>query len=242
MTKTIYFIPGTMCDERLWQPTWQLLDEQFSHSCQLVHLPIPTSGNMDQVVESIAKKIAEEGAVLVGFSLGGYIASAIVAKFPELISHLVVVSNMPKNLPDTEIEQRKRTIAWIANRGYAGIPNKRIEDLLHPAIKQFDAEGFIRIKNTIVDMDQDLGGNVLLHQLEVSLSRPALLSCLSCLNLPVQFLVGDADTLVDIAKLKQETQGAANISINIIDNIGHMLPLEAPQILALALNKLVSPQ
>ena len=57
----------------------------------------------------------------------------------------------------------------------------------------------------------------------------------------MQFLVGDADRLVDIAKLKQETQGATNISINKVENTGHMLPLEAPKVLALALNKLIFP-
>ncbi|WP_085298940.1 alpha/beta fold hydrolase [Cognaticolwellia mytili] len=242
MSRTIYFIPGTMCDKRLWQPTWQLLGEQFLHRCQLTHLPIPTTGNMEDVVEEMARKIVAKDAVLVGFSLGGYIASAIALKIPELISHLVVVSNLPKNLPDAEVKQRKRTITWIANRGYSGIPNKRIEDLLHPNIKQFNAESFINIKDVIVNMDRDLGVNVLLHQLEVSMSRPSLLGRLSHFNLPVKFLVGDVDTLVDISILKDEVSGADNISITKVENTGHMLPLESPKTLALELTKVLLSQ
>lgn len=231
-----------MCDDRLWQPTWQLLGEQFMLDCQLVHLPIPTIGNMNDVVGEMANKIVADEAILVGFSLGGYIASAIALRIPDSIKHLVIVSNMPKNLPDSEIKQRQRTIAWIAKRGYSGIPNKRIEDLLHPNIKQISAEEFVNIKNVIVKMDRDLGVSVLLHQLEVSMSRPTLLSQLSKLSLPISFLIGDADALVDIPALAQEFDGANHITIDKIKNTGHMLPLESSQALASALTKLLSGQ
>ena len=239
MPKTIYFIPGTMCDDRLWQPAWQLLGEQYSQDCQLVHLSIPTTGNMDEVVGELAKKIVTENAILVGFSLGGYIASAIALQIPELISHLVVVSNMPKNLPDAEIKQRKRTIAWIAKRGYSGIPNKRIDDLLHPEIKQIEGHHFASIKNTIVAMDADLGADVLLHQLSVSMLRPALLNRLSKLTLPISFLVGDEDSLVDFPSLEQEIIDAKHINAFKVENTGHMLPLESPQALVSRLTKLL---
>jgi pimeloyl-ACP methyl ester carboxylesterase len=214
---------------------WQLLCEQYSTDCQLVHLPIPTTGNMDVVVSEIAKKIVADKAILVGFSLGGYIASAIALRMPELISHLVVVSNLPKNLPDAEIKQRKRTIAWIAQRGYSGIPNKRIDDLLHPEIKQIENNSFVSIKNTIMAMDAELGVDVLLHQLSVSMLRPALLGHLSKLTLPVTFLVGDKDALVDFPNLEQDISDAENIKAYKVKNTGHMLPLESPQALAAAL-------
>lgn len=220
-----------MCDDRLWQPVWRLLGEQYSGNYQLVHLPIPTSGSMDDVVDALAKKVIAEKSLLVGFSLGGYIASAIALRMPKLIKRLVIVSNMPKNLPDAEIKQRKRTIAWIAKRGYSGIPNKRIDDLLHPKIKQFDHSVFDSIKSAIVTMDYDLGVNVLLHQLSVSMLRPTLLNSMIKLKLPITFLIGDEDSLVDFPTLAQEIHGAENITAYQVKNTGHMLPLESPQTL-----------
>ncbi|MGK2233843.1 MAG: 2-succinyl-6-hydroxy-2,4-cyclohexadiene-1-carboxylate synthase [Colwellia sp.] len=246
LSKVIYFIPGTMCNEKLWQPAWQLLQQQ-SVECncdyQLIHLVIPSSGSMDEVVANLANKITHDNAILVGFSLGGYIASAIALKLGNKLRHLLIVSNFPQNLPAAEVKQRNRTVNWIKQRGYSGIPDKRIDDLLHPNIKAFSLSRYQDIKNIITVMDQELGGNVLLHQIEVSLLRPDLLPLLANLTLPITFLVGDKDNLVDLVALRAElTQApitAENITIEDVANTGHMLPLESPEALAKVLANLI---
>ena len=248
MLKTIYFIPGTMCDQHLWLPAWQLLREQFHEEHRLISLVIPNTGCMDEVVSTLSDQIIENEAILVGFSLGGYIASAIALRLGNKLKHLLIVSNFPKNLPLAEIKQRKRTIDWINKRGYSGIPNKRIDDLLHPNIKQFNPQGYQDIKHVIVAMDKALGVDVLLHQLRVSMQRPNLLPLLTQLTLPITFLVGDEDNLVDLVSLKkdlkkdleEEPQGLGHIVLKKVTNTGHMLPIESPQALATMLIHLLA--
>lgn len=248
MSKTIYFIPGTMCDQQLWQPTWRLLYQQYHEDIQLVHLVIPSEGHMDDVVNILARNIVDDNAILVGFSLGGYIASAIALKLRNKLKHLVIVSNFPKDLPLAETKQRQRTVDWINSRGYSGLPDKRIDDLLHPQIKQFNALGYVNIKKTMVEMDKKLGVDVLLHQISVSLQRPNLLPLLSQLPLDTTLLVGDADNLVDLYSLRQALAELYsnsfdyqhNVVLQEVPNTGHMLPLESPQVLAAVLIKLLS--
>ena len=246
LSKTIYFIPGTMCNQQLWLPAWHLLRKQCQDDYQLIHLVIPSSGSMDEVVSALANQIIEKHAILVGFSLGGYIASAIAIKLEHKLKlkQLLIVANFPKNLPAAEIKQRKRTVDWINQRGYSGIPDKRIEGLLHPDIKQLNPKFFQSIKQTIVAMDRELGLEVLLHQINVSLHRPNLLPLLAHLTLAITFLVGDEDNLVELASLKKQLNlafnGADNISLKEVANTGHMLPLESPQTLASVLVDLLA--
>jgi 2-succinyl-6-hydroxy-2,4-cyclohexadiene-1-carboxylate synthase len=233
-----------MCNQCLWQPAWQLLHQQCREDYQLVHLTIPSKGSMEEVVNELAAKVVAENPILVGFSLGGYIASAIALKLGSKLKHLLVISNFPKNLPDAEIKQRKRTIAWINQRGYSGIPNKRIDDLLHPDIEQFKSNRYLGIKHTIIKMDRECGVDVLLHQLGVSMQRPNLLPLLAQLSLPITFLVGDSDGLVDLAELENELfqrfNAEDNISLITVENTGHMLPLESPEAFTSSLINLIT--
>lgn len=228
----IYFIPGTMCDERLWLKTWHELQRQKPQAYELIHLAIPVVDTMAEVVEVLAERISTTHAILLGFSLGGYVASALALKYPEKFSHLVVSSNIPQNLPEREIKQRLRTIDWINNKGYGGIPTKRIYDLLHPKIKLLQPAHFLEIEQLIFAMDKTLGEQVLMQQLQVSMRRRALVTRLSTLPFNVSFIVGDEDSLVDLDELKSKTLLAENIDITKVKNTGHMLPLEAPYELA----------
>ncbi len=229
-----------MCDQNLWLPTWQLLTQQCHEDVQFIPLVIPTSGSMDDIVRAMANNMVAEQAILVGFSLGGYLASAIALRLGDRLKQLLVLSNCPKNLPSAEIKQRQRTLAWIKQRGYAGIPKKRVDDLLHPDIQQFNSNGYQEIKQTIIAMDQTLGVKVLLQQLAVSVQRPNLLPALAKLNLPISFMVGDADNLVVSAELKKACAGTDNMKLINVANTGHMLPLEAPQALASVLHGLIT--
>ena len=228
-----------MCNQRLWLPAWQLLRQQYPEDYQLIPLVIPSTGSMDELVNSLADLIVEKDAILVGFSLGGYIASAIALKLGSKLKQLLIVSNFPKNLPLAEIKQRKRTVNWINQRGYSGIPNKRIDDLLHPNIKQFNPLSYQDIKQTIVSMDSELGVGVLIHQISVSLNRPNLLPLFSQLTLPITLLVGDEDNLVDLACLGDAIKNQNNVALHAVPNTGHMLPLESPQALTTMLINLL---
>lgn len=221
-----------MCDERLWQPTWQSLKRDLDDSVELVHLDIPVVKPMAKVIEQLAIQITAPNAILVGFSLGGYIAAALALSFPEKLSQLIIVSNQPKNLPEKEIKQRKRTIDWVEKRGYSGIPTKRIHDLLHPNICTIAGDKYHSLVSIIAEMDASLGEKVLLQQLNVSMHRRALVNKLARLSIPISFLIGDADALVDITDLKNNTSQAENIKVNVVKDTGHMLPLESPYALS----------
>ena len=72
MKEKIYFIPGLMTDNRLWKRVLPLLDDKY----EIVHISIPQSTDFDEINKILFEKFKNEEKInLLGFSLGGYIAS-----------------------------------------------------------------------------------------------------------------------------------------------------------------------
>lgn len=231
MNQRIYFIPGTMCNENLWSDTWNSLKDISISSLELVNLSIPSQHNMSDIVDCLAKQITDDNSFLVGFSLGGYLASVLALTEPKKVGKLLLISNMPQALPDNEIKERNRTIAWIAKHGYSGISDKRINGLIHST-----AHDNKSIKDNIIAMDKTLGKDCLLNQLRVTTKRQNMMSKLAGLTMPIKYYIGDSDKLVDLTVLNDFVKNHEHISLEVVKNTGHMLPLEQPQALASLIN------
>jgi pimeloyl-ACP methyl ester carboxylesterase len=213
-----------MCDQRLWQGCIKHLPENV----ELIHIAIPIGNSIDEIITTLEKELPREKINLAGFSLGGYLASAYALKHPEKVNKLLLISNMSYSLPDAELKERSRTIAYLQKHGYSGIPTKRITALLHP-----DNINNQNIIHCVREMDTSLGKETLIHQLTVTTQRENLLIKLPKLLFPIQFLIGDTDSLVKLSRIEAILVGSKFISLSVLSNTGHMLPLEQPQKCAL---------
>jgi len=213
-----------MCDQRLWQACIKYLPVNI----ELVHIAIPPGNSIDEIITTLHEQFPVERINLVGFSLGGYLASAYALKYPEKVSKLLLISNMSYSLPEAELKERSRTIAYLKTHGYSGIPTKRITALLHP-----DNSKNQNIINCIREMDTTLGKETLIHQLTVTTQRENLLIKLPNLPFAVKFLIGDKDSLVKLSRINAILEKSNFVSLSVLSNTGHMLPLEEPQKCAL---------
>ena len=209
-----------MCDHHLWQTCLEHLPKDV----ELIHLAIPMGNSIDEIVTALDKQLPNEKINLSGFSLGGYLASAYALKYPDKVRKLLLISNMSYSLPEAELKERSRTIDYLKTHGYSGIPTKRIMALLHPHAHRNQT-----IIHCIRAMDKALGKEMLIHQLTVTTQRENLLVKLPTLTLPVQFLIGDHDPLVKLSRIESMVEKSNNISLSVLSDTGHMLPLEQPQ-------------
>ena len=227
MKKIIYLLPGTMCDERLWR----FLQSEFNHisSAQYTFRPLTIGkhSSIDEIITDIKQQITTDKILLLGFSLGGYLACAFALKYPSMISQLFIVASMPCELPEREVRERIRTVAWIHRQGYLGIPTKRIHALLDESAKNNDD-----IIALIKAMDLSLGKNTLLHQLTTTTKRENLFDPLKKAPFNKHFLVGRNDKLVALASLQASIKNDESMNLSILENAGHMLPLEKPREMA----------
>ena len=217
----IYCLPGTMCDHRLWGFTQQALDRSIT----LQHIAIPMEDSLESIVDALAKSLPDQQIDLLGFSMGGYLASRFSVKYPERINRLLVLSNMATALLDSERKQREVALNWVATQGYRGIPRKKAVAMLGDDNKTNEV-----LISLIQDMDNALGEEVLIQQLKSSLDRPDVLSDLHAIAFPLCFALGQDDGLMSKAAIDRIVSMANNEVRTAA--CGHMLPLEQPEWLA----------
>ena len=100
MRQSLYLLPGTMCDERLWQPMIIALERLGVNDVDFHFLTITQQPTIDDILDDIKQQLPDEKVTLLGFSLGGYLASAFLLKYPQLIKQLLLKSFLKKLIQD----------------------------------------------------------------------------------------------------------------------------------------------
>lgn len=229
----IFFIPGTSCDHSLWSKLWPLLNnlQGAENKYRFVHLTIKSSGSMKEIVAALVLDIQQQALNqpfhLVGFSLGGYLASAVSLKFKAQLKSLIVLANTPKSLPVSELEQRKKISSAIKRKGYKGLNRNRVVDFIDRRESAND-----ELIHSIQRMANAFTQEEVLHHLVALSDREDLCDLLVKSQRPIYFCFGESDALVDFARMREMQCHSQHIKVLVVASSGHFLPLEQPQDLA----------
>ena len=126
MKEKIYLIPGLMTDNRLWSRIIPLLENDY----ELVHTSIPHSEDFDEIIDILFNEFKEEKVNVLGFSLGGYIASYFAITYPNRVNRLFTVAATPGNSTEAEIERRKEKFVAIEKEGFTGLTYEKAKSLV----------------------------------------------------------------------------------------------------------------
>ena len=224
MAQILTFLPGTMCDQRLWAPVWRRLISIFS--CDYVPTETqPTHAGMLSLIHSAAS--VGEPLNLVGFSMGGYLALEYALANPGRVASLVTIGSSAFGLTDQEKADRARALAMLKKHDYRGMPAARLKQFVHPS-RQADPE----VVDVIRAMDRDLGKPVLVAQLEETSTRASLAPSLAELEIPAMLIGADSDPFVPWDVIERMAALIPDAKAVLARNAGHMIPLEQPDWLA----------
>jgi pimeloyl-ACP methyl ester carboxylesterase len=226
MKEKIYLIPGLMTDNRLWSRIIPLLENDY----ELVHTSIPHSEDFDEIIDILFNEFKEEKVNILGFSLGGYIASYFAITYPNRVNRLFTVAATPGNSTEAEIERRKEKFVAIEKEGFVGLSYEKAKSLLE---KQNDEES-IKI---IQDMFMDLGKESFISQLTSTFYRKDLFEDLINLNIPIWFFYSKNDRLLNQEAIKKLLLDNHNMNIISREGTSHNIPLEVPELLSNEIKK-----
>ena len=224
MAEILTFLPGTMCDQRLWDPVWQRLIPRFS--CDYV--PTETEATLEGMLSLIHSAASVgEPLNLVAFSMGGYLALEYALANPGRVASLVTVASSAFGLTVQEKTDRARALAMLEKHDYRGMPPARLNQFVHPS-RQSDPE----VVDVIRAMDRELGKPVLIAQLKETSTRASLAPRLPELEIPVLLIGADCDPFVPRQSIEQMAALIPGAQTALAVNAGHMIPLEQPDWLA----------
>jgi len=218
MKEKIYMIPGLMTDERLWSRIKPLLEEKY----EIVHTPIPHSEDFDEIIDILFEQFKEEKVNLLGFSLGGYIASYFAITYPNRVNKLFTVAATPGASTEAEIERRKEKFIVIEKEGFKGLTYEKAKSLVE---KQEDEE-LIKI---IQDMFLDLGKEIFVSQLTSTFYRKDLFEGLTHLDMPIWFFYSKDDRLLNQNSIHRLDTVEHKMKVICREGTSHNIPLEVPE-------------
>jgi pimeloyl-ACP methyl ester carboxylesterase len=220
MAKTVdrhlVLCPGFMNDRGLWTRMESgLADLSRCHFADL---------GQDASLADIARRVLADAPakfVLIGFSMGGYVAREVVEQAPLRVAGLVLMNTSARPYGANKVARNRGIIDVTKERGFRGLSQTALRNTLHPDRRHDDS-----LLQVMRDMALRMGETAFLRQL--ALERRDGRPNLKDIECPTLVVWSRQDRLRSLDEARELTSGIANARLAIIENCGHMTPLEQP--------------
>ncbi|WP_052262645.1 alpha/beta fold hydrolase [Pseudoalteromonas luteoviolacea] len=219
-------VPGTQCNNRLWERLTPLLRAHIKPS----HIAIEQCATRAHMLEKIGDELPSSGHLL-GFSMGGYLTLEYALAHPERVDSLVLIACSAFGLNKGEKLARNTMRNFLKANTYPGMSPRRIQQFI--GSNRWQDKALIEV---IKAMDKTLGGATLLNQVQETSDREDLSARLCSLTCRVLIIAARDDQQVAWQDLKRMAELLPDAQLTVLNDCGHMVPLEQPEALAERLN------
>lgn len=218
----LVFFHGFCDNHRMWDE----FVEPFTANHRVVAPDLPGFGNspslpepftIDEVGDCLHQWLTDRQvgrALLIGHSLGGYVALSILARHPESVAGIVLFHSTPVGDSEERKVVRDRIIAFVREHGVPAYLESFVPGLFankkHPAIIQTQN----RMRGTTVE--------ALIGYARAMRERPDRTAMLQRIKLPVLLIGGMNDTLIPVVDLENIAKKSLNAMLYKVQETGHM--------------------
>lgn len=233
----LFLIHGFCGNRHIWQQFIRHLPPDYPY----VAIDLPGCGESELLIYdgiSLSEIAADIRALIeylklpkvhfVGHSLGGYVGLAFAEQYSDKLASLVLMHSTAKADNAEKKRQRDRVADFIKRKGASTFARGFVPPLFYPPNIEKNPEGF----NIAQEIAVQSNANSLIYLTQAMRDRPAYLEVLANLTLPVKWLIGRQDSLINLENYREQIWLPANSSVHIFNDIGHMGLLEQPQKLA----------
>lgn len=223
--------------------TWETISPKLQQQYRLFLPDLPGAGSspapdtaalsMAMMAEEIAQMLTKEGvdkAILVGHSMGGYVAMEFASRYPERVLGISLVHSLANADNEEKKANRKKAIS-LMSKG-----NTEQETFLRGMAQNLFAASFAKahphVVSSVVTSGMKISPTNLAAFYTAIMHRQDHQEVLRQATFPVQWIIGDEDTATRMEDALKQAHLAAVNKVSVYSPCGHMSMLEHPDRLA----------
>jgi len=231
--KTILFIHG-FCETK---EIWHYFKNYFTNSYQVLCIDLPGFGGsiglekntsieaMSGALHDTLQHLNIEKPVLVGHSLGGYVALAYAEQYPNDLAGICLFHSTAFEDASEKKENRNKTIEYVKNHGVDAFCNPFVPGLFfHKRRAELKSQ-----IDFVLQMARKTSLSSILETTAAMRDRKERIGVLKNIKIPVSFIIGKEDTAVTFDKSIAQCHLAKNSQALFLAETGHMGMLEREQ-------------
>ena len=188
--------------------------------------------SITQLADDVAKLLdaldIAEPATIAGISMGGYVAQHVAVRYPEKVSHLILIdTKFSADTPEAR-STRANLAATVGRVGQQVLADAMVPNLLaatdtaRSQTERAANEEFLR------KLISEQSVATIQAALQALADRPDMTKDMQHLEKPVLLICGSEDTITPPAVMKSMEKILLQGRLLIVPDAGHLVPLEAP--------------
>ena len=226
-TPALLFLPGLLCDQRLFQPQINAFEQkQIPWQCIVPTCQKPYT--MTHLAQQTWQQCKFESVVLVGLSLGGMLAMEMLAQQPQKVTGVALFS--ANHLADSPARQsiRRKHLQQIENTGQKGLiklMQSLVAMLYPPNLSATNKKHY----DLIMAMCETVGASRFICQQNCLLERQDQTQTLLKNKHPTLLVGGKTDQICPLSRHRHMQQLMPHATAISLEDVGHLPTLEAAQ-------------
>jgi pimeloyl-ACP methyl ester carboxylesterase len=235
----VVLLHGVPFDGSLWSNQFKAFPEN-----KLIVPDLPGSGrselindmSMEGMAECVKDIIVHETAslffksgephsvIVIGHSMGGYIALALAEKYPELLNGFGLFHSTAYADSDERKEGRKKTIGLLKEKGTIEFVKNSLPNLFSPLSKDQNPE----LVEEQIAKASNFSADALIAYQTAMMQRKDRRDVLESASVPVLFVFGKHDNAVPLKDGLEQSSLPNNSLVHVLEDSGHIGMKEEP--------------
>jgi len=233
MQDPLVFLPGMMCDARLFAP--QVAD--LGRGTSVTIAPTTHGERIEEIASNLLDQLPLKFA-LVGQSIGGVVAMELLRRAPDRVTRLALINT--SSLAETPQSAAEYEPFIIKLR--AGCLEETVRAMM-PSEHLAPGADRAQVMAQLIEMAMDIGAEAIVRQLRAMQRRRDYQSVLRRCKVPALVLCGKHDAMTPVKRHSFMAELIPNAQLHVFEAAGHLPTLECPaEVSAVLLDWLMPPQ